>query len=74
MARKTCSDTATSHRTGQPIFGIAAMLQNMSDAGGPDKYRHDLATAAGRAGGLAVLEEQERRNSVRDKKHLKVVG
>lgn len=36
--RPACSHTAISHRTGKPISGIAAMLQDMSDQGGPDSY------------------------------------
>ena len=71
---KTCTDTAISHKTGKPIYGIAAMLQNMSDSGGPDQYRLTLATEAGRAAALAVLAEQQHRENVKQKKHLRVVG
>ena len=44
--KPTCSDSAISKRTGKPIYGIAAMLQNMSDQGGPDQYRKNIAKRA----------------------------
>lgn len=44
--KPTCSDSAISKRTGKPIYGIAAMLQNMSDQGGPDQYRKNIARRA----------------------------
>lgn len=44
--KPTCSDSAISKRTRKPIYGIAAMLQNMSDQGGPDQYRKNIAKRA----------------------------
>ncbi len=71
---KTCSQTAISHRTNKPIHGIAAMLQNMSDAGGPDAYMKNLAFEAGKAGGKAVIAEMDRRELVKQRRHLKSVA
>lgn len=73
MTRK-CSQTAISHRTGGKIYGIAAMLQNMSDAGGPDNYMKKLAIEAGKAGGQVVIDEMDRRELVKQRKHLKSVA
>ncbi len=39
-AKPTCGFHAVSHRTGKPIHGVAAMLQTMSDHGGPDQFLH----------------------------------
>lgn len=38
--KPTCGFHAVSHRTGKPIHGVAAMLQTMSDHGGPDTFLH----------------------------------
>ncbi len=70
MAKKTWGHTAISNKTGEPIYGIAAMLQNMSDAGWPDAYHSQLANTAGRAGGLAMFEEMT--GQKRSKKHTKL--
>lgn len=39
-AKPTCGFHAVSNRTGKPIHGVAAMLQTMSDHGGPDAFLH----------------------------------
>lgn len=52
-----CGDVAISHRTGKKIHGIAAMLQNMKDVGGPDLYRHNIGITAGDHAARTVLNE-----------------
>lgn len=55
-AKPTCGFHAVSHRTGKPIHGVAAMLQTMSDHGGPDQFLHK-AVELGVSHALQILTD-----------------